>query len=135
MTIRILIADPDRFLLGEYRSHLSQLGYDVITAATGLECVAQLRESRPDVLVLEPLLPWGGGAGVLALMHEDPAITLVPVLLVTGATDGRVLYNLAPFPIDDFQRKPLSAKQLADRLRRLVPSRGVSAVEATARAP
>ena len=40
--------------------------------SSGLECVARLRERVPDVLVLEPQLPWGGGEGVLAIMGEVP---------------------------------------------------------------
>ena len=40
-------------------------GFELETAVSGLECVARLREAVPDVLVLEPHMPWGGGDGVL----------------------------------------------------------------------
>ena len=68
--IRVLMADPDECLPLAYRESLSREGFELVTAASGLECVARLRERVPDVLVLEPQLPWGGGDGVLAMMGE-----------------------------------------------------------------
>ena len=70
--IRVLMADPDESLQPVYREPLLQEGFELATAASGLECVARLRERVPDVLVLEPQLPWGGGEGVLAMMGEVP---------------------------------------------------------------
>ena len=52
------------------------------TARDGLACVAQLREFRPAVLVLDPALPWGWGDGVLARMREEADIPTVPVILL-----------------------------------------------------
>ena len=118
--VRVLIADPDRFLGADYRDYLVGQGFDVATAADGLECIKLLREFRPDVLVLEPALPWGGGDGVVAVIHEDSSIARIPVILATFGCDRGVLYNLAPFPMDDYQQKPLSPSRLADRIRRVV---------------
>ena len=64
--IRVLLADPDRSLTAVYRKPLSREGFEVVAAFSGLECVARLREQVPDVLVLEPQLPWGGGEGILS---------------------------------------------------------------------
>jgi carbon storage regulator CsrA len=117
MSICVLIADTDEYLLGTYREHLAQHGFDVITATGGVECVAKLRECVPDVLVLEPSIPWGGGDGVLAMMYEEPDVPLVPVIVLTYGRDRSALYRLAPFPVDDYQVKPLGAKGLAERIR------------------
>ena len=78
------MADPDESLQPVYREPLGQEGFDVVVARTGLECVARLRERVPDVLVLEPQLPWGGGEGVLAIMGEVPE-------LADGSRDGAYL--------------------------------------------
>jgi hypothetical protein len=68
--IRTLIADADESLQAVYRETLSQEGFAVTAAYSGLECVARLREYIPDVLVLEPCLPWGGGDGVIARLND-----------------------------------------------------------------
>jgi len=116
MSLRVLIADPDEYLLGDYRDYLEQHGFDVVTTTTGLACVWGLRNCAPDVLVLEPSIPWGGGDGVLAMMHEEHDIPLVPVIVLTYGQDRGVLYRLGPSKIDDYQVKPMRAKRLAERI-------------------
>lgn len=121
--VRVLIADPDEYLVDSYRACLEQHGFEVLVATNGLECVERLRNSAPDVLVLEPALPWGGGDGVLAMMREEPDVPRIPVIALTLGHDRGVLYRLAPFPIDDFQVKPLSGDRLVQRVRAVVKRR------------
>jgi len=116
MSVRILIADRDEFLLATYREHLGQHGAIVATATTGLTCMERLRDFAPDVLVLDPALLWGGGEGVLALMHEEPQIRPTCVLLLTYGGNRGLLYRLSSFRVDDYQTKPLSPRQLMERL-------------------
>jgi DNA-binding response OmpR family regulator len=124
MSNRVLIADSDRYLLDDYREYLEQQGFEVLTATTGLECVERLRDGEPDVLVLEPSIPWGWGDGVLAMMHEERDISTIPVIVVTHGYDRGLLYRMAPYRIDDYQTKPLTAKRLAQRIQSvLVASR------------
>lgn len=123
MSIRVLIADADQCLLDDYRQYLGRHGFEVATATTGLECVASLRHCRPDVLVLEPSIRWGWGDGVLAMMHEDAETPLVPVIVVTYGCDRGLLYRLAPYRIDDYQVKPLSAQRLMQRIESVAASR------------
>jgi DNA-binding response OmpR family regulator len=120
LSVRVLIADTDKYLLESYRAHLRRDEFDVVTATGGVECVEKLREWIPDLLVLEPSIPWGGGDGVLAMMHEESDVPLVPVLVLTYGRDRGLLYRLAPFHVDDYQVKPLSAQRLAERIRAIV---------------
>ncbi len=118
MSLRILIADPDRYLLAAYKAQLGSGGFDVATAQNGLECLRRLREFTPDVLVLEPSIPWGGGDGILSLLHEEPGLPEVRVILVlTSGCSPHVLYNIAPFPVSDYLTKPVTGKLLAERIR------------------
>lgn len=136
MSVRILIADSDGFLMATYREHLSHHGAVVSTATTGLACIDRLREFTPDVLVLDPTILWGGGDGVLALMHEDPQIRPASVLLLTHGGNRSLLYRLSSFKVDDYQAKPLSPKRLMDRICTLRRSMNIGAIpdnEATPR--
>lgn len=118
--IRILMADPDPSLSLVYREPLLREGLELATAVSGLECVARLRECAPDVLVLEPQLPWGGGDGVLAMMGEVPQLVTVPVMVLTSCRDPHVLNRVARFPISNYHLKPLTPDRLAERLRSLL---------------
>jgi adenylate cyclase len=118
--IRVLMADPDESLQPLYRGYLTQEGFEVIGAWSALDCVARLRERVPDVLVLEPRLPWGGGDGVLAMMGEDANLATIPVMVLTSCRDPYVLNGISRFPISDYQVKPLAPHRLAGRLRGLL---------------
>ena len=114
------MADPDASLPRAYREPLMREGFELRTAVSGLECVARLRECVPDVLVLEPQMPWGGGNGVLAIMDESPDLAMVPVMILTSCRDPGVLQGVGRFPISDYQLKPLAPGRLAGRLRSLL---------------
>jgi carbon storage regulator len=115
-SLRILVADRDEFLVAAYREHLSRLGATVATAGTGLDCWERLRSFRPDVLVLDPAIPWGGGDGVLAVLHEEPSFRPASVLLLTQGGSRSLLYHLSSFRVDDYQAKPLSPRRLIERI-------------------
>jgi DNA-binding response OmpR family regulator len=114
------MADPDESLQPAYREPLAEEGVEMVAAFSGLECVARLRERVPDVLVLEPQLPWGGGDGVLAIMGEVPQLATVPVMVLTSCRDPRLLEAVARFPVTDYQLKPLAPDRLAGRLRTIL---------------
>ncbi|MCA9120449.1 MAG: response regulator [Planctomycetaceae bacterium] len=117
--IRVLIADPEEELQPVYREPLAQAGFDVATVGSGLACVARLRERVPDVLVIEPHLPWGGGDGVLAMMGEDPQLAAIPVMVLTSHRESDALSRVAKFPVSSFHLKPLAPDRLAAKLRTL----------------
>jgi response regulator RpfG family c-di-GMP phosphodiesterase len=123
--IRVLMADQDESLHPDYRESLSQEGFDMATALSGLECVSSLREQAPDVLVLEPQLPWGGGDGVLAMMGEDPGLANIPVMVLTSCHDHHFLKHMTQFLISDYQLKPLTPDRLVERLRNLINHPGL----------
>jgi carbon storage regulator len=127
MSVRILIADRDEFLLATYREHLSRHGAIVATATTGLTCIDRLRDFAPDLLVLDPAILWGEGDGVLAVMHQEPRLRPASVLLLTHGGDRSLLYRLSPFKVDDYQAKPLSPTRLMERICNLRTSLGLNA--------
>jgi response regulator RpfG family c-di-GMP phosphodiesterase len=122
ISIRVLIADPDESLLAAYRMLLRK-DFEVATAPNALKCVRRLRQVVPDVLVLEPHLPWGGGDGVLAIMCNEPSLEDIPVMILTACRDPNVLKSVAAFPIGDYCVKPLPPVHLETRIRRLLDHR------------
>lgn len=118
--IRVLMADPDASFPAAYREPLLREGFELVTAVNGLECIARLHDYAPDVLVLEPHMPWGGGDGVLAIMGESSKLATVPVMILTSCRDPHVLRAVGRFPISDYHVKPLPPEQLAGKLRSLL---------------
>jgi carbon storage regulator len=131
MSLRILIADSDQFLLAAYHEHLCKYGAIVTTATTGMACIGRLRDFTPDVLILDPTILWGGGDGVLAVMDEEPSIRPPFVLLLTQGSDRSLLYRISSFRVDDYQAKPLSPRCLMERICTLRRSLHASAMPDT----
>lgn len=129
--MRVLIADSDASLLESYLEYLDSRGFDVAIVTNGLDCLGKLREFVPQVLVLEPSLPWGGGDGVVAVMQEDAELRDIPVIVLTYGRDCGALYRLAPYRIADYLIKPQPPRRLVERIkalggRRVKPVRGAS---------
>jgi DNA-binding response OmpR family regulator len=108
---RILIADADEQMRAVYANGLVDYGFEVATAADGLNCIAALRDFVPTLLVLDPELPWGGGAGLLARMYEEADLPYVPVILLTA--NPWLLDSFASFSNCDCHFKPMAPSMLA----------------------
>ena len=94
--LQLLVASADRGLL---RSVVALFDPEcaVRTATTGLECVRELRDAPPDLLALVPPILWGGEAGVVAVMGDDPALHAVPILVFPDPTTaGPVIAQFVP---------------------------------------
>lgn len=95
MPQRILIADADSYLSDLYQKYFGAHGYSVRVAAGGVECLTALRETTPDVLVLDTELKWGGADGVLAVMDEEDGLSTIPIVLLND-TNGQAAGDAAP---------------------------------------
>jgi CheY-like chemotaxis protein len=110
---RVLIADADEQMRAIYRKGLVDYGYDVATAVDGLDCIRALRDFVPELLVLDPELPWGGGAGVLARMHEEIDLPYLPVILLAADPGPWLHERFAAFPNCACHVKPMAPSMLA----------------------
>jgi len=113
MKLRVLIADADCSLLASYRRALAEAGFEPVTASSGLECLAGLRTYRPCALVLDAELPWGSGAGVLALMREQAELASMPVLILSNSPE-RLDDSVLPTMDYALLSKPIPAATVVD---------------------
>ena len=119
MTTRLLIGEPDPVLREMYRLYFSHSGFDVETAADGVECLSQLNLRTPDVMVLDVELRWGGTQGLLAHLLVEDRLPPIPVIL-TGAGGRDIPNELLGPPVVSYFLKPLHLAELRDRLRTIV---------------
>jgi carbon storage regulator CsrA len=113
---RVLLADSAANVVRLYQRFLLKRGFRARVVHTALDCVSQLREETPDVLVLDPGLPWGGGDGVLALMREDRTVPRVPTLLHNW-NPGNSYPDDAAFPIVRRTTRLLGLSQMEAEIR------------------
>jgi DNA-binding response OmpR family regulator len=120
----LLIAESDAELRDAYRTFLTGRGYDVETAADGLDCLEKLRRLTPAVCVLDRDLRWGGADGVLAWLREERTTSGVSVVLT--ATAGNlpdVAGDIEP-PVVQLLPKPFGLAALLESVRGLLARAG-----------
>lgn len=132
------MADPDAEARRSIADSLSALRLEVDAVEDGAAALAYAEREKPDLIVLELLLPGISGLGLCRLLREDPALGHVGLVMVTdhAAEVDRILAFEAG--VDDFLPKPFYGRELASRvgavLRRSAPQRGLAgAYEAPAR--
>jgi CheY-like chemotaxis protein len=118
--VRVLLAGPNNYRWRSYQETLDAAGFTTGFTSNGLDCVAVLRAFRPNVLVLDPNIPWGGGDGVLAVRHEEPGLNQNLVMILTAGCEPSLLYRMSDYAIDDLVWQPVSAAFLHQRLERLL---------------
>ncbi len=122
---KVLVVDDDVKTVELVRLYLDRDGYQVLTAYDGVEALRLARESYPDLIVLDLMLPDIDGLEVCrTLRHESD----VPIIMLTARTTDQDKLTGLDLGADDYVTKPFSPKELAARvravLRRLPGERG-----------
>jgi len=84
MSAKILLVEDSRFLRLASKRILMEAGFSVAEARDGQEALRQARESQPDLILLDILLPMLGGEHVLQALRQDPATASIPVIVLSS---------------------------------------------------
>jgi two-component system KDP operon response regulator KdpE len=119
---RILVVDDERRMVGFIRLNLEQDGFEVVEAYNGTEALERLRDSLPDLILLDVMMPDIDGFEVLRTIRE---VSQVPVIMLTakGEEDDKV--KGLELGADDYITKPFSPRELVSRVRAVL-RRGTS---------
>lgn len=124
---KILLVDDDPDII-KATSRILQSRYDVVTATNGLECLDKIREEKPDLLVLDMLMPQMDGFGVCRNLKENAKFSRysdIPILIVTSIREdaSRRRYELETgldLDVDDYIEKPIKPMELLHRVEKIL---------------
>ena len=114
---RVLVVDDDRFLRKALTYVLCRHGYEVIEASDGEEGLAAIRESRPDLVYLDVVMPKIDGFEVTRLVRKDDELKGTRIVLLTAMGQDTDRAKGEEAGADDFLTKPFSPSNIIKRTR------------------
>ncbi len=114
---RILLADDEPDILEVSKIALETVGgFEVATCSSGAELLQRLPDFRPDLIIMDVMMPDMAGPEVLSRVRDLPGFSGIPVIFLTGVTNGNELKALRDSGAADIILKPFDPMTLADRV-------------------
>ncbi|MEM1270147.1 MAG: response regulator transcription factor [Bacteroidota bacterium] len=118
--VRIVIADDDSDILNLLCYILEREGYDVTMATNGADAFAQIQSVRPDLAVLDVMMPELDGFGVAKYVRQTPEIAGTPILMLTALDDESKEVEGLDAGADAYLPKPIAPRRLMSHVRALL---------------
>jgi DNA-binding response OmpR family regulator len=119
----VLAADDDDDILELVAFRLGRSGYTVIRAHDGEEALALARAERPDLAVLDVMMPKLDGFELTRRLRADEATREIPIILLTARAQDADLEEGFAAGADDYLRKPFSPQELRTRVQAMLGRR------------
>lgn len=113
---RILIADDDSDLRLLISLKLESAGHQVVSVEDGSTAAANCRSMRPDLVVLDLMMPGMSGLEVCRFIRADPELVTTPVILLTARAQAADIEAGMAAGVDEYLTKPFSPRELAARV-------------------
>ena len=113
---RIVVADDDADIRDLVVFKLRQLGHDVQAVVDGAAAVGAAQQQRPDLVVLDVMMPGMGGLDATRALRADAELSRVPVILLTARAQESDIEQGFGAGADDYVVKPFSPRELASRV-------------------
>ena len=118
---KIMIVDDDEDICTVVELAARRVGgWDVVVAASGQEALAKARSERPDVILLDAMMPVLDGPATLVKLREEPSTATIPVIFLTAKVQRREVERYMVLGAIGVIRKPFDAMTLPDEVRRIV---------------
>jgi DNA-binding response OmpR family regulator len=117
---KILIVDDETILLETIAYNLEQAGYQVATAADGASALEAARKEKPDLVILDIMLPEMDGLEVCRQLRREDATATTPIMMLTAKTDEIDKVVGLEVGADDYVTKPFGRRELLARVRALL---------------
>jgi DNA-binding response OmpR family regulator len=99
------------------------MGYDVVIAFNGQEAVALAEREKPDLILLDVLMPVMDGIEALRVIRSNSDLRTTPIVMLTSVTDVRMVTEAIESGANDYIAKPFQVSLLLERVERYIHAR------------
>ncbi len=114
---KILVIDDSRVIRNMVRDMLPQGNFEVLEAKDGIEGLNSIRQDKPNLIMLDFLLPRMSGWEVFQHIQEQPELQKIPLVLMSGRREEVTEKIAEPFEFFEFIEKPFEQKELIEAIR------------------
>ena len=116
----ILVVDDDKEIVRLVRSYLEKAGYEVVVAYDGETALHTLRREKPDLLILDLMLPDRDGWDIARLIRTDTYLAATPIIMLTARVEDSDKIVGLEIGADDYITKPFNPQEVVARVRALL---------------
>lgn len=120
MTVRILVVDDDKQIVRLVKSYLEKENFSVLTAYDGEDAMRVIRTERPDLIVLDLMLPKHDGYEITRWMRSDEHLAATPILMLTARVQDEDKILGLEIGADDYLSKPFNPREVVARVRAIL---------------
>jgi two-component system alkaline phosphatase synthesis response regulator PhoP len=120
---KILLVDDDVDLVKVMSGALESKAYEVLVAYNGQEGLEKARKEKPDLVVLDILMPVADGFTFADQFRKDPSLANVPVLALTSFSES--LGQPFPFEVSEYITKPIKPRDLVAKVEQVLKKTGI----------
>jgi two-component system alkaline phosphatase synthesis response regulator PhoP/two-component system response regulator VicR len=119
---RVLVVDDERHIVRLIQVNLEREGYQVLTAFDGKDGLQKAKTEKPDLVVLDVMMPYMDGFEVLKNMKADPVTAEIPVIMLTAKAQDADVFRGWSSGVDCYLTKPFNPMELLTFVRRIFQS-------------
>lgn len=115
---RILVVDDEPEILEVIESRLEANGYDVVTATDGVQAAERLKQARPELIILDIMMPRVDGFKVLEVLKAHPQTSEIPIIMLTSKGETSNILKAQEMKAADYLIKPFKPEELLKVVKR-----------------
>jgi DNA-binding response OmpR family regulator len=121
---KILVVDDEPLNVDLLEAHLC-MDYDVVTALSGEEAIEKVKADKPDIILLDIMMPGIDGYEVSKRLKSDPDTRFIPIIMVTALSEVGDRIKGSDAGSDEFLTKPVNKEELMSRVKALLHTKGL----------
>ena len=119
MPLKVLVCDDERHIVRLIQVNLERQGYTVVTAFDGKEGLEKIRSEKPNLCVLDVMMPYMDGFEVLKALRREPETENLPVIMLTAKAQDKDVFEGYHYGADMYLTKPFNPMELVTFVKRI----------------
>lgn len=120
MPSKILVCDDERHIVRLIQVNLERQGYNVVTAYDGKEGLEKVKAEKPDLIVLDVMMPYMDGFEVLKNLRRESDTEAIPVIMLTAKAQDKDVFEGYHYGADMYLTKPFNPMELVTFVKRIL---------------